>query len=171
MAELAETRRVPDAPEVARDAHRAVRPLPLVGTAEYRPGGYEHPRSRTYPTYHSQHVPTSFCKAFQDCASCHDVGTEAATFGAIVGAGCRHSKANTGASVGTEGKRGNYGNSNCIGDGAKASNRVGPVGNRNNCSSNSNDSLGNGVNNSNGARFSDGDFPKLIASKIDVGNN
>jgi len=124
-----------------------------------------------YHTYRSKHVPTSFCKAFQDCASCHDVGTEAATFGAIVGAGCKHSKANTGASVGTEGKRSNQGNSNCIGDGAKENNKVGSVGNRNNCSGDSNDNLGDGVSKSNGASFSDGDFPKLIASRIDVDNN
>ena len=171
MAELAETRCVPDAPEVARDAHRAVRPLPLVGTAEYRPGGYEHPRSRTFPTYYSQHVPTSFCKAFQYCKSCHDVGTEAATFGAIVGTEGKHSRASVGTTVGTEGKRGSNGKGNYIGDGANASNRVGSVGNRNICSGNCKDDLGNGVSNSNGASFSDGDFPKLIASKVDVENN
>ncbi len=123
MAELAETRCVPDAPEIARDAHRAVRPLPLVGTAEYRPGGYEHPRSRTYPTYYGKHVPTSFCKAFQYCRSCHDVGTEAATL-----------EANAGASVGTEGKHSKHSNGDCIGVGAKASNCVGSVGHRNHLS-------------------------------------
>ena len=63
--------------------------------------------------------------------------------------------ANAGANVGTEGKR-NDCNSNCNGDGAKASKRVGPVGNRNGkCN---NDSLSNGISNSNGASFADGDF-------------
>ena len=43
------------------------------------------------------------------------------------------------------------------------------MGNRNGkCS---NDGLGNGISNSNGASFPDGDFPKLVASKIDVDNN
>ena len=102
-------------------------------------------------------MPTIVCKAFQDCKSCHDVGTEATIL-----------RANAGAIVGTEGKRKDC-NGNCSGDGAKASNRVGPVGNRNGkCS---NDGLGNGISNSNGASFPDGDFPKLIASKIDVEHN
>ena len=69
MAELAETRPVPDgsrvAPDyVARAARGDLEPLPAatVDTADCRPGGYEHPRSHMYHTYRSKHVPTSFAK-------------------------------------------------------------------------------------------------------------
>ena len=149
MAELAETRLVSD---VAPDAPQLL-PAALVGTEDYRPGGYEHPRSdhtnvHTYLTYHSKHVSISFCKAFQDCKCCHD--------DAIVGA-----------NVGTEGKLGKeHGNdnSNCNGGGANVGANVGPVGNGDSkCN-------GNSTSNSNGIRFSEEVFYNIIAMATH-GNN
>ena len=88
MAELAETRLISD---VASDAPQLL-PADLVGTADYRPGGYEHPRSdhtnvHTYRTYISkqskQRLRVKFCETHHDCKCCDSIG--GASIGADVG--------------------------------------------------------------------------------------
>ena len=153
MAELAETRRAPDAPDIARAARGDPEPLPAatVDTADCRPGGYEHPRSHMYRTYRSkqrnkQHLCVGFSEACDDCNCCESAG--GANVGAYVG-----TAGNIGEQASTA-SRHNNGSSN----GAKLTAIVGSVATgdfRGNCNA-----LSNGAIGSNNTSFPDSDFPK-----------